>query len=236
MANVQKSTAPEVTEAPAVAEAPKENLVILDADKLATTIAEAVARTMLSMQQNQQAPVAFDMNVLGGVIGNAVAQGIAANTRRRMTFGEYDKLGPRNSYHPKSKKDTPVLKRAVWQNDTILNPNTLFDREIELMNRITHSGRYFDRKVEIIFAEDGENIYIRYNNKSRDQMFELKNYFRSLQELLEHVVKTQEQEDKDVKEREDQLRAERDARIKAKERHFGDNQNFKDAVAAAESR
>jgi len=239
MANIQKPTPPDETPAPIVAkpaEKPSENLVILDADKLATTIAAAVAQTMLSMQQQQSSPVPFDMNVLGEVIGAAVAQGIAKNTRRRMTYGEYDKLGPRNSYHPKSKAETPTLKRALWQNETIINPNTLFDREITLANRITHSGRYFDRKVEVIFAEDGENIYIRYNNKTRDQMFELKNHFRSFQELLEHVVKVQEQEDKDVQEREEQLRAERDARIKSKERHFGDNKNYQDAVAAAEAR
>ena len=215
-----------------VSEESKDNLVIVDADKLAATIAAAVAQTMMQMGQNQAAP-AFDMQTLGDVIGGAVAAGIAKNTRRRMTFGEYDRLGPRNSYHPKSKEETPTLKRQLWQNETLCQQGTLFDREIELAHRITHSGRYFDRKVEVIYAPDGENIYIRYNNKTADQRFELKNHFRSLQELLETVVREQEQEDRDVKEREEELRLEREKRQAAKERHFGDNKAFRDAQAAA---
>lgn len=207
--------------------APTENLIMVDANVLAQTIAAAVAQAMASVQAASQGNQAD----FGKSIGDAVAQGIAATTRRKVTFGEYDALGPRNSYHPKSKAETPVLKRQAWQNDTPLMENTLFDREILLLNRITHSGRYLDRKVEIIFNDDA--VYIRYNNKTADQRFELKNYFQSLIGLLELVVKEQEAEDKAAKElQEDQL-AERQKREAAKERHFGRGQNTLDAVAKA---
>lgn len=196
-----------------------ENLIMVDANTLAQTIAQAVAAAMAGQQANQAD--------FGTTIGTAVAQGIAATTRRKMTYGEYDALGPRNSYHPKSKAETPVLKRQAWQNDTPLMHNTLKDREVLLLNRLTHSGRYMDRKVEIIFTED--DVYIRYNNKTADQRFELKNHFRSLEELLEQVVKEQEAEDKEAKETADYQLAEKQLRQAAKERHFGSGKATQDA-------
>lgn len=204
-----------------------DNLIMVDANVLATTIANAVAQAMAAQTVAQ----AGNQADLGTTIGAAVAQGIAQTTRRKVTNGEYQQLGPRNSYHPKSKAETPTLKRQAWQNDTMLQDSTLYDREIELLNRITHSGRYMDRKVEVIFTED--DIYIRYNNRTSDQRFELKNHFRSLLELLENVVKVQEQEDKDAKETAEFQLAEKQTREAAKERHFGRGQATKDAVAKA---
>jgi hypothetical protein len=208
--------------APATPATP-ENLITVDANVLAQTIAAAVAQAMAANKPDQAD--------LGNTIGSAVASGIAATTRRKITFGEYDALGPRNSYHPKPKAQTPVLKRSVWQNDTPLQPSTLFDREIELMNRITHSGRYFDRLVEVIFNED--DVYIRYNNKTADQRFELKNHFRSLIELLEEVVKVQEAEDKEAKLVAEEQLAERQKREAAKERHFGSGKATREAMEKA---
>jgi hypothetical protein len=204
-----------------------ENFIMVDANTLAQTIAAAIAQAMAA-QSTAQAGNQAD---LGTTIGAAVASGIAQTTRRKVTNGEYEQRGRINSYHPKGKAETPTLKRQVWQNDTLLQQSTLFDREIDLFNRITHSGRYMDRKVEVIFTED--DVYIRYNNKTADQRFELKNHFRSLIELLEKVVKDQEAEDKEAKETAEYQLAEKQLRQAAKERHFGRGQATKDAVEKA---
>ena len=120
------------TPVPTETAAPGENLVILDADKLAQTIAATVAQVMATMQQNQQnqAAAPFDMTTLGLVIGEAVAQGIAKNTRRRVSIGEYE---PRSPFHPGPKATKPVLRRQVWQNDALVQAHTLFDEEINLL-------------------------------------------------------------------------------------------------------
>lgn len=214
MANDKKDTAT----------TPSDNLVIVDTNSLAATIATAVAQAMAAAQAGNADSMA--------AIGKAVADGIAANTRRKITFGEYEAMGPRNVYHPKSKAETPQLKRNVWQNDSMLQHSTLFDREVVLFNRITHSGRYCDRKVEVICTED--DIYIRYNNKTADQRFELKNHFRSMEELLTIIVTEQEREDKETKELEDERLADRRKREEAKERFAFSGKATREARERAE--
>lgn len=209
MANDKKDSTPAST---------PENLIMVDANTLASTIAQAVAQAMAGVQ-GQQAD-------LGTTIGAAVASGIAATTRRKVTNGEYEARGPRNIYHKKSKAETPKLKREAFQNGTAMKEDTLFDREIELLNRITHSGRYMDRLVEVIFGDDA--IELRYNNKG-DHGYALKNHFRSLIELLEVVVKVQEAEDKDAKEMAEFQLAEKLTRQAAKERHFGQSKTTQEA-------
>jgi hypothetical protein len=176
-----------------------DNLVMVDANTLAATIATAVAQAMANQQNNHEA--------MGAVIGTAVAQGIAANTRKKVTFGEYEL---------RRKAGRPELRRKLWQNGIEVNPNPLLPEEINLLNRLTHSGRYFDRLVEVVATED--EVFIRYNNKTPDQRFELKNHFRNLVELLTHVVEQQEAEDKAAKELEEEKLAERQKREAAKER------------------
>jgi hypothetical protein len=205
------------------ASTPNENLVMMDVNVLASTIATAVAQALAANKA--------DNADLGTTIGAAVASGIAATTRRKVTNGEYEQRGPRNSYHPKSKAETPKLARNLFQNDTFCHEQTLQDREIQLLNRITHSGRYFDRLVEVICSEDA--IAIRYNNKTQEQKFTIKNHFRSLVELLETVVKQQESEDKEAKEMAEYQLAERQNREAAKERHFGRGKATQDAIEKA---
>jgi hypothetical protein len=202
---------------------PSENLVMMDVNVLASTIATAVAQALAANKA--------DNTDLGTTIGAAVASGIAATTRRKVTNGEYEQRGPRNSYHPKSKAETPTLKRQLFQNDTFCHEQTLLDREITLLNRITHSGRYFDRLVEVICSEDA--IAIRYNNKTQEQKFTIKNHFRSLVELLETVVKQQEAEDKEAKEMAEFQLAEKQTRAAAKERHFGGSKATREAIERA---
>lgn len=209
---------------------PQDNLLIVDANQLAAVVAGAVAQAMKGAGPGS---AGFDMAALGEVIGAAVASGIAKNTRRRMTYGEYEALGPRNAFHPKSKKETPQCTRAYWQNGTIMQHSNLFDREVLLLNRITHSGRYFDRLVEIVVDAANENVYINYNNKTPDLRFELKNHFRDLTELLTVVVRDQEREDREMRELEEERLLERKKREEARARHFGDNENTRAAYEQA---
>lgn len=195
-----------------------ENLIMVDANTLAAAVATAVAQALAAQQGNQ--------GELGKTIGDAVASGIAQTTRRKVTNGEYEARAGRNAYHPRSKAETPTLKRQAFQNDTLLQESTLFDREVELFNRLTHSGRYMDRLVEVIFSEDA--VMLRYNNKG-DHKFELKNHFRNLVELLEKLVTAQEKEDKDAREMAEFQMAERQKREAAKERHFGNSKNTQEA-------
>jgi hypothetical protein len=123
------------------------------------------------------------------------------------------------------------LKREFWQNDTMVNGQNLFDREVELVNRITHSGRYYDRLVEVITSEDA--VHIRYNNKTQEQKFTLKNHFQGMVMLLEHVVKIQEAEDREAKETAEFQLAERKLREAAKERHFGNAKGTREAIEKA---
>jgi hypothetical protein len=202
------------------AETPNSNMVTMDANTLAATIAAAVAQAMAAVQPQQ----ATNHEALGA----AIADGISKSSRRKVTNGEYALRGPRNYYHPKSKAETPVLKRELFQTGIPVPPDTLLDREIELLNRVTHSGRYCNRLVEVVFSPDA--IDVRYNNKTPDQRFELKNYFRSFEELMEIVVRQQEEEDRQAKELDEDKQAERRKREEAKEKFsFGNSKAAKEA-------
>ncbi len=148
-------------------------------------------------------PVAPVQNInladFGIVIGEAVAKGIAANTRRKVTFGEYD---PRTFVQP-DKRLTLKLKRNCYQNSGMLQPSQLSNEEIGLLNRITHSGRYIDRIIEVIVNADSseETVDIRYNNKTMEQRFEIKGRFKNFADMLKQIVDVQEMEDLEETER-----------------------------------
>lgn len=202
---------------------PSDNMVLIDQNTLAATIATAVAQAMAAVQA-QGSGKAEEHQALAAAISN----GIASSTRRKVTNGEYAQRGPRNSYHPNSKAETPVLKRDFFQNDIHVDEVTLTDDEVRLLNRLTHSGRYFDRLVEVFTTEDA--VHVRYNNKTPDHRFELKNHFRTMLELLQIVVKQQEAEDKVAKELEEEKLAERRKREEAKEKfNFGNSKASREA-------
>lgn len=127
-------------------------------------------------------------------LGKSIGDAINAGQRRQQPFGAYD---PKSSYHP-DKTKVPPLKHETFQNGARCNPTTLNDAEIVLLNRITHSGRYIDRLVEVIFddASPGqETIYINYNNKTVDQRMTNKSKWQSFGHLLQQVVDAQVAED-----------------------------------------
>lgn len=120
----------------------------------------------------------------------AVALALAKLNRRKVTAGEYD---PKSSYHP-SKAKRKFLTRVCLDNGTPINEDTLFDREVELLNQITRPGRYINRRVEVVIVEAGPDntfVDIRRRNKTPDQRNELRAVVRTLGELLEKVVDEQ---------------------------------------------
>ena len=127
------------------------------------------------------------MAQLASMIGQQVAAAVtAAQPVKRMTFGEYQR---------RAKKGRSKLSRVCWNNGILMQESVLSNREIELLNAITHTGRYVNRLVEVIVRDEGadEVVEIRWNMK-RDAQFELKGQARHFCDILEQVVSAQAEE------------------------------------------
>lgn len=160
---------------------------------------------------------------MGTAIGDAVSDGIARQTRRKVTFGEYD---PRSPFQP-DKKLTLKLKRPCYQNGRFIDKAMSFNSEIDLLNRITHSGRYIERLVEVVVNQEGadETVYISWNNRTPDQRMEMKGHAKNWEDMLRQIVVAQEEED---------LEAAEAAEAKKARRPFGNSKASQEARAKAE--
>lgn len=169
---------------------------------LIATIAAAVA---LALKAQGEAQPQLDMQLLG----DAIAAGISKTTRRKVTFGEYALTG-HSRFHPKPFAETPILRRQSWQNGIWMNPATLHDEEITLLNSITHSGRYMDRQVEVILRGEGasEEVDIRFPNKDINDQLMMKGYAKDFADMLRQIKLVQDEERLE-KEAEDQARRDR---------------------------
>ena len=172
------------------------------------------------------APVQMSQAEFAAAIGSAVAQGMAANAGpKKVTFGEYIRTG-HSVFHPDGKARIPKAARQYYQNGVAIPLELTHDREIALYNRITHSGRYLDRMVEVIVNTDSaeETVDIRWHNAELDQRFEMKGKARDFTDMLTQIVTAQEQEDKDSAKR---------AEGKFGNRTFGSNKQSQAAREAA---
>lgn len=151
-------------------------------------------------EQNDSTTPAAAITMSGAELGAAIAQGIASATPRKVSFGEYARR-PDPVYHPKGK--TVAMKRPYYQNGSKLEYATTHDKEIEMLNRITHSGRYIERLVEVVVYQDGADdvVDIRFSNKTPDMQIELKGHCRNLLDMLTQIVDAQEMEDLEEEER-----------------------------------
>jgi ASC-1-like (ASCH) protein len=134
---------------------------------------------------------AVDMGQLGAIIAQGIAQGIAANQGpKKVTFGQYD---PRSPFHP-NKKTAAKLTRVVFQNGRQADWDKTSDAEIRLLNKITRSGRYISRRVEVILRDDaGSDVLdIRYNNMTVDQRMENARHWHSFEDMLKKILMEQE--------------------------------------------
>lgn len=171
-----------------------------------------------------------DLFQLGQIIGDSVSRGIAQNAPpRKITIGEYNRTRG-SQYHPDPKVKVKMT-REYYQNGRLIEHAITFDREIELLNQITHSGRYIDRLVEVVVVQNGadEAIDIRFSNKP-NFAFELKGKARDFTDMLQQIVAAQKLERDEM----DDDRADRAERKTARQaRSFGNGKASREAREAA---
>lgn len=151
-------------------------------------------------------------------IGNAIADALARNAGpQKVKFGEY--VRRRNA-------GRPTLRCLVLINGNRLDPDGETPETINLLNQITSSGRYFDRKVEVIYGHDGadEAVEIRYANKTVNQRNDLRAYIRSFTDMVQQIVTEQKKEREEARLLSEAIET---------RRHFGSGKNTEAARAAA---
>lgn len=201
-------------------ESKTDDKVTVSKAELAAMIADAV-----DAKGNQATP-AMDP----AAFGKAVAEGIAANQRPKVSYGDYIRTA-KSAFHPNGKQGAPKFTRLCMQNGTPLQWDTTHDREIELLNQITHSGRYINRLVEVVVNTDNveHTVDVRYNNKTHDQQTELKGYARNFIDMLEQIVVAQKLENEERADRLDRKATEAQTRTPT----FGQSKATQAARAAA---
>jgi hypothetical protein len=132
-----------------------------------------------------------DVKIDTDALGSAIAKGIseAKPKNRYKTIGEYAR---------DEAKGRKKLTRPVFQNGMPITERVLTNTEIDLANRVKHSGRYIDRRVEAVVMANQvgevEGIDFRYSNRTPDQRSENKNYWRNFEDMLQQIVTAQEAE------------------------------------------
>jgi hypothetical protein len=211
MANEQSKATPAAPELPPIQ---------LNQD-LITAIAAAVA---LALKQSNGPQ--FSMEELGNTIGKSVAAGIASTTRRKVTIGEYIKTG-HSPFHPHPLAETPrfLSHRRYYQNGVAIQHTTCTDKEVELLNKIDHGGRYVNRLVEVQYRDEGSDVAIdiRFKNATPDLQLELKGHCKNFEDMLEQIAAAQDEERKEAEFNE----ADRQER----RRKFGDTKAMREAQA-----
>lgn len=153
------------------------------------------------------------MEALAGLLGEAVAAGIAKHNPKKVTFGEYNR---------RRNLGRSILKRECFQNGYRINAENLSNEEIDLLNKLDRTGRYINRLVECVVKEEGANetVELHYNDKSVDQRFANGRAWRDFGDLLRQIVEVQAVE-----------RAEEEEKIerKAQRREFGNTKAFREA-------
>ena len=178
--------------------------------ELASMIADAVAAHKVNSP---------DFEAMGESIGAAVAAGMPKPPPRKVTFGEYQKRVHSSTHPDPLFPNGPPLKRQCYVNGDRALENVLTDAEINLLNQVTHSGRYVNRLVEVMCGQD--EVHVRWNTKSNDQRNEAAQNWKSFEDLMRQVIAAQVIEDKE----EEILQEEKQAR----RRHFGDTKASREA-------
>lgn len=202
--------------------------VTVDMAQLTQLIAASVAQVLKSQKDD------LNQDGLGESIGNAVAAGMAKHSRPKVSYGQYiQHLHSALHTDPKF-PNGPELKREAWFNGARAEQHSLLDAEINLLNRVTRSGRYIDRLVEVSVGLDA--VEIRYNDKTNDQRNENAGKWRSITDLLTQVVAAMDAENEEEAAQREEAAEVRAARTKSKERSFGDNKAYREAKALADSK
>lgn len=201
---------------------PVTDTVTLSRAELAAMIAEALqARADEEDTTTYQPPPGMQ---LASAIGTAVAEAMAINNPKKVTYGAYLKRPTLN--HPLGLL-SPKLARQYFQNGRLISYDQVNDEQVLLLNRITHSGRYLDRRVEVVVRDeggDGQSVDIRYKNVGIDDRMELKSLFRNFTDLVRQIVDAQ-----DIERAEDEVAPRR----VVQRRPFGGGKNTLAAEEAA---
>lgn len=182
--------------------------------ELASMIADAIA----SSKANSP-----DFTAMGESIGAAVAAGMPKAAPRKVTFGEYQKRVHSVMHPDPNFPNGPAMTRNYWVNGDRLMQGTATDLEINLLNKITHSGRYINRLVEVMCGSD--EVRIHWNTKTPDQRFEAAQHWRNFEDMARQIVDAQVIEDRE----EEALHEEKLAR----RRTFGNSKATREAEAKA---
>ncbi len=172
---------------------------LVEVPEVATpAVTQPTGNITLTMEQFQALLASVGSNNSGPGLADAIAALTANAPRRRKTIGEYD---PRTYVQP-DKSKALKLTRDCYQNGTPMYAENINNEEISLLNRITHSGRYINRVVEVVVASNGtvEEVYLRYNNRTNDQRNNNSRLWNSLTNMLTQIVEAQEAEDKEAAE------------------------------------
>lgn len=135
-------------------------------------------------------PTPQNASELGRQIAEGIAAGIALTAPKKVSFGQYAS---------RENKGRSKLRRECYQNGHFIHDRVLTNKEIQLLNRITRSGRYIDRRVEVIVKQEDNNpevLYLKYKDKTVDERFEFRGYVKSLEDMLQQIVTAQDAEDK----------------------------------------
>lgn len=154
------------------------------------------------------------MKQFAAIISSGVAAGITATApKRKVSIGEYD---PKTACHP-DKKTASRMTREYFQVGHRCEHDTTSDAEIDLLNQITHSGRYINRLVEVVVNSDNvdEVVTINWNCKLPDQRFGVMGFARNFEDMLRQIVTAQKAEDEEDAERE------LDKATRPRRNHFG---------------
>lgn len=118
------------------------------------------------------------------MLGNAVADGMAKHSPKKQTFGEYQR---------KINAGRSKLTRQCFENGLLMHEEVLSNLEIDLLNKLDRSGRYLNRLVEVVISNEGadQSVELRYNCRTRDQMFALRGEAKSLEDMLLQIVDLQ---------------------------------------------
>lgn len=175
--------------------------------------------TELPAPVNNPALTPDAMAAFAAMIGTGVQSALEAHRPSKVPFGRFD---PKTPFHPEKAK-APRFTRIYTQNGHDIAWETCHDEEVRMLNAITHSGRYLDRKVEVIVTSDGpdESVDVRWPCKTQDQRTAMATHphGRSFLTILQEVVRVQREEDA-----EDEL--ERQTRPRGT---FGNNRNTREA-------
>lgn len=208
------------TAAPPSETTPASDQITLSRADLAAMIAEAL------QARDEDEPTGPPPGMqLASAIGTAVAEAMAVNNPKKVTYGAYLKRGTKN--HPLGMLSPKFTAgRTYYQNGRLITYDNVDDEQVKLLNAISHSGRYIDRKVEVIVRDDGADtqyVDIRYKNASIDDRMEVKSLFRNFTELVQKIHDEQAEE-----------RAEEEANPRrVVRRPFGNGKNTRAAEEAA---